>query len=68
MTVEEHSIYGGLGGAVAEVLAEYGKSIHFRRIGLTDFVEGYGGVDDVRRENGLGRNELLTQVMDLMSR
>lgn len=68
VTVEEHSIYGGLGGAVAEVLAEYGKNVRFRRIGLTDFVEGYGSIDDVRRENGLGRNELLTQVMELMSR
>jgi len=36
VTVEEHNILGGLGGAVAEVLAEAGVSIPFKRIGLPD--------------------------------
>jgi transketolase len=36
VTVEEHNVLGGLGGAVAEVLAEAGAGIAFRRIGLPD--------------------------------
>ncbi|MBI2328724.1 MAG: transketolase [Chloroflexi bacterium] len=37
ITIEEHSIIGGLGGAVAEVLAESGISgIAFRRVGIKD--------------------------------
>lgn len=36
VTVEEHNIIGGLGGAVAEVLAEAGASVPFKRIGLPD--------------------------------
>jgi transketolase len=36
VTVEEHTILGGLGGAVAEVLAESGVGIPFKRIGLPD--------------------------------
>ncbi|HBR19434.1 MAG: hypothetical protein A2Y13_04400 [Planctomycetes bacterium GWC2_45_44] len=36
VTVEEHQITGGLGGAVAEVLSEAGVSIPFKRIGLQD--------------------------------
>ena len=36
ITVEEHNIIGGLGGAVAEVLAESGLSVPFKRIGLPD--------------------------------
>ncbi|MFC2015883.1 transketolase family protein [Chloroflexota bacterium] len=36
LTVEEHSIVGGLGGAVAEVLAEAGARCRFRRHGLPD--------------------------------
>lgn len=36
VTVEEHSINGGLGGAVAEVLLESGFSGKFKRVGLPD--------------------------------
>ena len=36
ITVEEHNIIGGLGGAVAEVLAEAGIGVPFKRIGLPD--------------------------------
>ncbi|MBC8447435.1 MAG: transketolase [Chloroflexi bacterium] len=36
LTVEEHNIIGGLGGAVAEVLAEAGACCRFRRHGLPD--------------------------------
>jgi transketolase len=36
LTVEEHNIVGGLGGAVAEVLAEAGARCRFRRHGLLD--------------------------------
>jgi transketolase len=36
LTVEEHNVYGGLGGAVAEVLAEAGLRCRFRRHGIRD--------------------------------
>jgi transketolase len=36
VTIEEHNILGGLGGAVAEVLAEEGAGVPLRRIGLPD--------------------------------
>ena len=36
LTVEEHNVLGGLGGAVAEVLAEGGAGVPFKRIGLPD--------------------------------
>ncbi len=36
VTVEEHNLYGGLGGAVAEVIAEAGIGIPFKRIALPD--------------------------------
>jgi len=38
VTVEEHSIYGGMGSAVAEVLAEH-KPVPMERIGAVDFAE-----------------------------
>jgi transketolase len=36
VTVEEHNILGGLGGAVAEVLCEAGVGVPFKRIGIPD--------------------------------
>jgi len=36
VTLEEHSIIGGLGSAVAEVLAENGLALPFRRFGIPD--------------------------------
>ncbi len=65
-TIEEHSIYGGLGGAVAEVLAEYGKAVHFRRIGLIDFVEGYGDPASVKKVNGIDSEAVVKAVVNLL--
>lgn len=35
-TLEEHNIIGGLGSAVAEVIAESGQAVKFKRIGVPD--------------------------------
>lgn len=43
VTLEEHSIIGGLGSAVAEVLAENSSAVKFNRLGLPDdFCRRYG--------------------------
>lgn len=42
-TLEEHSIIGGLGSAVAEVIAESGKGVKFKRIGIPDTFSHYVG-------------------------
>jgi transketolase len=36
LSVEEHNVTGGLGSAVAEVLAEAGAGVRFRRHGVPD--------------------------------
>ena len=36
LTVEEHNVIGGLGGAVAEALADLGTGVRLRRHGLQD--------------------------------
>lgn len=50
ITLEEHNIIGGLGSAVAEVIAESGKSISFRRIGIPDVYSHYVGSQQFLRE------------------
>ena len=50
VTVEEHTVIGGLGGAVAELLAEQGGGPPLRRIGLRD-VFGESGSNDALLEH-----------------
>lgn len=58
VTIEDHNVIGGLGSAVAEVIAEYGKGVKFRRLGLNDFSKGYGTYEIVRQSNGIGKNDM----------
>lgn len=67
ITVEEHSINGGLGSAVAEVLAEENLQTKFQRIGIKDtFVKGYGTHEQVKAMNGLSEKDIYRTVMDLL--
>jgi len=53
-TLEEHSIIGGLGSAVSEVLMELNYRGLFRKIGLPDEYSSYiGKVDYLHRKHGL---------------
>ena len=47
--VEEHSIVGGLGGAVAEVMAELGCDTRLVRIGLEDIYSSVVGSQEYLR-------------------
>jgi transketolase len=54
ITCEEHSVIGGLGGAVAETLAEAGISTAFRRFGLpSEFPTAVGSQQYLRAVNGI---------------
>lgn len=53
-TMEEHSIIGGLGSAVAEVIAESGKGTKFKRIGVPDAFSHYiGNQKFIKKQFGL---------------
>ncbi len=47
MSVEDHSLYGGLGGAVAEVLAEANVNCKFKRQALPDEFAVLGSPEEV---------------------
>jgi transketolase len=62
-SVEEHNILGGLGGAIAEVLADANANIALKRIGLYDaFASGYGRTNQVRAANGLDAEGIYNQI------
>lgn len=58
ITIEDHNIIGGLGSAVSEVIAEYGKSVMFERVGLKGFSKSYGTYQQVKDHNGVGKREI----------
>lgn len=68
LTLEEHSRIGGLGGAVAEVLAEMeGRRVPFRRIGLPPgFAPLAGSQEYLRAAHGLGAESVVQSVLDLL--
>jgi transketolase len=70
VTLEEHSIIGGLGGAVAEVLAEARiKTAPLKRIGLpSSFVSAVGSRDYLAHEYGLSESRILEAVRGVLVR
>jgi len=63
VSIEDHSIIGGLGSAVAEVLAESGYTGTFKRIGYPDvFPHGYGTQDEMRARYGLTAEAIVAAV------
>lgn len=66
ITVEEHSIYGGFGGAVGEVIADIGVPVHFKRIGLKDFAQGYGKHDEMKAANGISVADIIREAGSML--
>lgn len=67
ITIEEHNIIGGLGSAVAEVIAELGVSTKLNRIGLNDqFAIGYGTPMEVKEMNSLDECGIYKQVCGML--
>ncbi len=66
-TVEEHSVLGGLGGAVAEVMAAIPGSPPVLRIGVNDFFPKVGSYEYVIAQCGLDAPTLVTTVEGWLS-
>ncbi len=68
VTVEDHDIIGGLGSAVAEVVAESGKGTRFVRVGLKEnFAVGYGTYSDMIGQNKLCAEEITLRCLECLS-
>ena len=65
VTVEEHSVIGGLGDAVADVLM--GKvNCAFKKIGVQDQFGQSGKAKDVLREYGLTANQIAESIKEVL--
>ncbi|MCH7759796.1 transketolase family protein [candidate division TA06 bacterium] len=65
VTVEEHNIYGGLGGAVAEVVTER-YPVPMRRVGVRDVFGESGSPDALFEKYGLTPKNVVKAVKDLV--
>ncbi len=67
VTVEEHQITGGLGGAVAEVLGEY-FPVPLERIGMPDKFGESGEPDELLTKYGMKARDIEKAVIKAMKR
>lgn len=65
ITIENHSITGGLGSAVAEVLADNGLAIPLTRIGVNERFGQVGTPSFLQEEFGLTTKKILEQITGL---
>jgi transketolase len=71
VSIEEHTIIGGLGGALAEVIAEAGfePARRFRRIGIPDvFPHGYGSQASMMARCEITVERTIAVVRELLAR
>jgi len=66
ITIEEHSIIGGLGGAVAETLAENGFNGRFKRMGVKDVFCESGEPKDLLEKYELNEKHIVKNVQQIM--
>lgn len=69
VTVEEHTVIGGLGSAVAEVIAEanFDTQKYFKRIGIPDnFPDEYGSQDSLMARYNITSQNIASTVEELL--
>jgi transketolase len=67
VTVEEHSVLGGLGGLVAEVLTAKGAAPRVERIGINDTWGESAGNDFMLAKHGLAPELISKRVLGVLS-
>ncbi|MDP7975271.1 MAG: transketolase family protein [TACK group archaeon] len=66
VTVEDHSIYNGLGSRVAEVVAE-GQPAYVRRVGIRDVFGESGKAEELMVKYGIDRTSVAKAVLESMN-
>ena len=67
VTVEEHFINGGLGSAIAELLAESNHKIKFKRIGIEDkFIDRIGSQEYLRLAYHLDPESIARTILQMI--
>lgn len=67
-TVEDHNTLGGLGGAVAEVMSEFGNVAPLYRFGLQDVYAGIGPEEGLLDKHGLSAPKIAEKISSIQLR
>ena len=68
LTVEEHNVIGGLGDAVAAVIAESGKGCAFTKLGINDEFSVIGYPEDLYARYKLDATGIAETVKELLGK
>ena len=66
VTVENHSVLGGLGGTIAEILAQRPEHAKLAYVGVPDVFTESGKSADVKEKYGLNVNNIIEKVESVM--
>ncbi|MHA1975872.1 MAG: transketolase family protein [Candidatus Hodarchaeales archaeon] len=64
VTVEDHSIIGGLGTSLAEIIAESGCGVKLLRLGIEDLFGESGSMNELYDKHGLTSEKIAGTIID----
>jgi transketolase len=67
VTVEDHSIYNGLGSAVAEIIAEE-RPTPFKRVGVKDTFAESGEFEELLAKYGLSTDDIVKAACQVVGK
>jgi len=65
VVVEDHLMFGGLASAIADILADKGISVPFRRLGIPQVYAGFGSGEELRTKYGYDTHAVIAAVKDI---
>ena len=68
LTVEDHNIIGGLGTAVADVIAASGKGCAFEKVGIPDVFTPHGYPEDLMHNYKIDTDGIVEKVREILGR
>jgi len=68
ITVEDHSIIGGLGSSISEIIAENNMNSKLIRIGLNDIFPESGKPDDLYDKYGLSSGKIRERIINALDK
>lgn len=67
ITIEEHTLNGGLGSILAEMILDHGLKTRLKRIGITDeLLYAYGVRESLHRQNRMDDETLLVRILNFL--
>jgi transketolase len=68
VTFEDHNTIGGLGTAVADVIAQSGKGCAFTKVGIPDEYSMIGYPEDIQHHYKIDADGVIEKVREIMGR